>query len=136
MAGTLIPTLVLLVIVAADAWQHFYFEVSSQFVIPLASAPLERALLFPMAIVPNAWGVWNVLHLRFTSRLGLSLGLHGSLLVLLLMPGGVLLARLFDVFTLQWQFVLPMAPIGMAIYYLAWKFGVGFLNRELGISAT
>jgi hypothetical protein len=52
------------------------------------------------------------------------------------MPGGVLLARLFDVFTLQWQFVLPMAPIGMAIYYLAWKFGVGFLNRELGISAT
>lgn len=134
MAGTLIPTLVLLVIMGVDAYQHFYFEVSNQFVIPLATAPLERALLFPMAIVPNAWGVWNVLHLRFTSRLGLSLGVHGSLLVLLLMPGGVWLARLFDVFTIQWLFVIPMAPIGMAIYYLAWKFGVGFLNRELGIA--
>jgi len=134
MAGTLIPTLFLLIIMVVDAYQHFYFEVSNQFVIPLASAPLERALLFPMAIVPNAWGIWNVLHLRFTSRLGLSLGLHGSLLVLLLMPGGFLLARLFDVFTIQWQFVVPMAPIGMAVYYLAWKFGVGFLNRELGIA--
>ena len=134
MAGIVVPTLFLLIIMCVDAYNRFYFEVSSQFVVPLASAPLERALLFPMAIVPNAWGLWNVLHLRVTSRLGVSLGLHGSLLVLLLMPGGVWLARLFDVFTIQWQFVLPMAPIGMAIYYLAWKFGVGFLNRELGIA--
>ena len=42
--------------------------------------------------------------------------------------------RLFDTFTIQWQFALPMFPIGMAIYYLAWKYLVGFLNNEVGIA--
>lgn len=37
-------------------------------------------------------------------------------------------------FSIQWQFALPMVPIGMAIYYLAWKFFVGFLNAEVGIA--
>jgi hypothetical protein len=34
---------------------------TNQFVILLASRPLERALLFPMAVVPNVWGLWNML---------------------------------------------------------------------------
>jgi hypothetical protein len=50
------------------------------------------------------------------------------------MPGGVALARLLDVFTIQWPFALPMVPVGMAVYYLAWKHVVGFLNGELGIA--
>ena len=134
MAGIVVPTLFLLVIMAINAWQTFYFEVSNQFVIPLASRPLDRAILFPMAVVPNMWGVWNMLYLRLRARSRLSLGVHGALLVVILIPGGIALARLFDVFTIQWQFALPMFPVGMTIYYLAWKYFVGFLNTEMGIA--
>ena len=87
-----------------------------------------------MAVVPNVWGLWNMLHLRLRARLRLSLGAHGALLVVFLIPGGIALARLFDTFAIQWQFALPMFPIGMAIYYLAWKYLVGFLNKEMGIA--
>ena len=134
MAGIVVPTLFLLVIMVVDAYQKYYFEVSNQFVFPLASRPLERALLFPMAVVPNMWGLWNMLYLRYRSRLPWTLGLHGALLVVLLIPGGVVLAGALDTFTIQWRFALPMFPIGMAVYYLAWKYGVGRLNAEVGIA--
>ena len=134
MAGIVVPTLFLLVIMAVNAYQTYYFEVSNQFVIPLASRPLDRAILFPMAVVPNMWGLWNMLYLRLRTRSRLSLGVHGALLVVFLIPGGIALARLFDVFTIQWQFALPMFPVGMTIYYLAWKYAVGFLNKEMGIA--
>ena len=49
------------------------------------------------------------------------------------MPGGVLLARLFDDFTIQMQFALPMVPIALTVYYLVWKYAVRRLNDELGI---
>ncbi len=134
MAGIVVPTLFLLVVTAIFAYHRYYFEVSSQFVVGLPGRPLERAIVFPMAVVPNAWGLWNMLRLALGSRVRLSLGLHGALLTLLLMPGGVALARVLDAFTVQWQFALPMVPIGMATYYLAWKYLVGFLNEEVGIA--
>ncbi len=87
-----------------------------------------------MAVVPNAWGLWNMLRLALPSRGRVPLGVHGALLVLVLMPGGVALGRALDAFTIQWQFALPMVPIGMVIYYLAWKYFVGFLNQEMGIA--
>jgi len=58
---------------------------------------------------------------------------HGAVLVLILIPGGVALARALDSFAIQLQFALPMIPIGMGVYYLAWKYIVRFLNEELGI---
>ena len=134
MAGIVVPTLFLLVIMVVDAYQKYYFEVSNQFVFPLASRPLQRALLFPMAVVPNMWGLWNMLYLRYCNRLPWTLGLHGALLVVLLIPGGVVMAGALDTFTIQWRFALPMFPIGMAVYYLAWKYGVGRLNAEVGIA--
>ena len=136
MAGIVVPTLFLLLVVALSAFQRYYYEVPSQFVIPMPSAPLERAYLFPMAVVPNVWGAWNMLFLALSGRRPrrLSLGLFGALLVLLLIPGGIGLAGLFDEFTIQMKFALPMIPIGMAVYYLAWKHLVGRLNAELGIA--
>ena len=134
MAGIVCPTMFLLVIVAIDAFHRYYFEVPNQFVLGLPARPLERAILFPMAIVPNMWGVWNMLYLALRSRMRLPLGIHGSLLVLLLIPGGIFLARTLDVFTIQLRFALPMAPIGMAVYFLAWKYLVGFLNEEIGVA--
>jgi hypothetical protein len=134
MAGIVVPTMFLLIIMCVYAYNRYYFEVSSQFVIPLPSAPLDRAILFPMAVVPNVWGAWNMLYLGLQSRVRLSLGLHGALLPLVLMPAGYALARSLDVFDIQWQYALPMVPVGMAIYYLLWKHLVGFLNREVGVA--
>ena len=73
----------LIVIMVVYVSQRYYFEVSSQFVIPLPSAPLDRAIVFPMAVVPNAWGVWNMVYLALRSRLRIPLAVHGSLLPLL-----------------------------------------------------
>ncbi len=134
MAGIVVPTLFLLVVMSIFAYHRYYFEVSSQFVLGLPGRPLERAIVFPMAVVPNAWGLWNMLRLAIGSRTRMSLGVHGALLALVLMPGGVALGRLLDTFTIQWQLALPMVPIGMATYYLAWKYFVGFLNEEIGIA--
>jgi hypothetical protein len=134
MAGIAVPTAVLLILLAIYAYFRFYFEVPNQFVIPLPGPPLERAIVFPMAVVPNLWGAWNMLHLALRPPLRLPLGAHGALLPLVLIPSGIALARTLDVFTIQPQFALPMFPVGMAVYYLAWKFLVGFLNDELGIA--
>ena len=134
MAGIVVPTMFLLVVATVDVYHRYYFEVSSQFVLGIPALPLDRALLFPMAIVPNAWGLWNMAHLALRSRVRLPLGVHGSLLVVLLMPAGVILAQTVDAFTIQWGLALPMLPIGMAVYYLGWKYVVGFLNAEIGIA--
>lgn len=134
MAGIAVPTRMLIIILTVYAYNRFYFEVSSQFVIPLPGAPLDRAIVFPMAFVPNLWGAWNMLYLRLRSRRRWSLGVHGAVLPLLLMPLGVALARLLDVFELNWELVLPMVPVGTTVYYLAWKHLVGFLNQEVGIA--
>jgi len=134
MAGIVVPTLVLLVSMTVFACFRFYFEVPSQFVLEMPAWPLARAIVFPMAVVPNVWGLWNMLYLALRSRVRLQLGLHGALLPLFLIPGGVALTRVLDVFTIQLQYALPIIPIGMGIYYLAWKFLVGFLNEEMGIA--
>ncbi len=135
MAGIVVPTLFLMVIMVIDAYHVFYLEVPSQFVFGLPSRPLERAVLFPMAVVPNLWGLWNVLYLRTRSLTRLPLGLHGALLVAVLMPAGIALARILDVFTIQMRFAVPALPVGMAVYYLVWKHVVGFLNVEMGIAS-
>ncbi len=134
MAGVTVPTVVLLAAIAIYAYFRFYFEVPNQFVIPLPGPPLERAIVFPMAVVPNMWGAWNMLHLAVRSRVRWPLGVHGALLPLILIPSGIALARMLDVFTIQPQFALPMFPVGMTVYYLAWKYLVGFLNEEMGIA--
>ena len=54
MAGIVVPTLFLLVTVVVHAFRRYYFEVPSQFVLGYPALPLERAFLFPMAVVPNA----------------------------------------------------------------------------------
>ena len=134
MAGIAAPTVMLIAIQTVYAYNRFYFEVSSQFVIPLPAEPLDRANVFPMAVVPNLWGIWNKLHLALRSRLKWSLGVHGAILPLLLMPLGFALASALDVFPVQWELALPMAPGGATVYYLAWKYLVGFLNQEVGIA--
>jgi len=134
MAGIVVPTIVLLWIASVDAYRLFYLEVPSQFVFGLPARPLERAILFPMAIVPNLWGVWNMVWVATKSRTRLPVGLHGSVLPALLVPAGILLGRALELFHIQMGYALLAIPVGMAMYYLAWKFLVGSLNREMGLA--
>jgi hypothetical protein len=126
MAGIFIPTLFLLVIMTV------YCAVRYAYNLPV---PIERVIVFPMAAVPNLWGLWNVLYVALFSR-HVSLGLFGGALPLLLAPLGYAITRLLDFPVPHFLVgVLPIAlPLGLALYYLAWKYIVGFLNAELGIA--
>ncbi|MBL8221741.1 MAG: hypothetical protein JNL62_21070 [Bryobacterales bacterium] len=121
MAGTLIPTLMLLVILGGLIVAH------SLYPMPVA---IERAIVFPMAVVPNLWGLWNVL---FHLRPRLPIGVHGALLPLLLVPCGLLLAGYFRIDVVPARLALAFTPFGMAVYYLVWKHAVSYLNRTVGL---
>ena len=54
--------------------------------------------------------------------------------------GGTLDRSIFDRLVqgdqeaIQMDLAVPMIPIGMGVYYLAWKYAVGPLNAEVGIA--
>jgi hypothetical protein len=126
LAGICVPTVFLLVVAAAFTLLRYVYNFA---------VPIERVIVFPMAFVPNAWGLWNVLFLLWHERLHLPLGLHGALLPFLLAPLGILVTSLlnFSVPSFPLHIFPFAAPIGLIVYYLAWKYLVGALNAELGI---
>jgi len=133
MAGIVVPTLFLLFATTVYAIHRFYLEVPSQFVFGIPARPLERLIMFPMAVVPNLWGVWNMLYLRLKPTLRVPLAVFGALLPMLLVPLMITFGRALDAFYIQMGYALLAIPVGMALYYLVWKFAVGALNNELGI---
>jgi hypothetical protein len=127
MAGIVVPTVFLLVVAAVFTMLRYVFDVP---------VPIERVIVFPMAVVPNAWGLWNILFIALRTRWQLSIGLHGALLPILLAPLGMVVASLLN-------FPIPRfavhafpiaAPVALIVYYLAWKYVVGFLNRALELA--
>ena len=127
MAGIAVPTAFLLVAMTAFTIARLMYR------IPV---PIERFIVFPMAIVPNLWGVWNILYVGTLARRHFPIGVFGAVLPLILAPLGYLLTRAIDFAIPSVVFqVFPIAfPIGIAIYYLAWKFLTGSLNDLLGIA--
>jgi hypothetical protein len=123
LAGIALPTMLMLVVIIVFVVARFVYKV------PIA---IERLLVFPMAVVPNLWGVWNMFYVRLDSR-RLPLGIHGAALVVLLLPVGVALARALDIWIVTPGLVLTVAPVGLIVYYLAWKHIVGFFNQVLGV---
>jgi len=124
MAGICLPAMLLLVGMTAFTLARFVFDV------PL---PIERIIVFPMAVVPNAWGVWNMLYVGVGSRRW-PLAIHGAVLPVLLIPLGIALAHLLDIRIITAGVVAILAPIAIIIYYLAWKYLVGYFNRVVGIA--
>ena len=127
LAGIAIPTVVLLVVMTGYTIIRYVFNVP---------VPIERVIVFPMAAVPNAWGLWNVLYVAFLEKRHFSLGLFGGALPLLLAPGGLVVTRLLN-FTVPrevFHFAPFALPVGLIVYYLVWKYFVGFLNQELEIA--
>lgn len=138
LAGIAVPTCFLVVVLSAFFIARFVYQ------IPI---PVERAIVFPMALVPNLFGLWNMLYLALHKHRYLPLGIHGALLPFLLVPLGFLLALSlgflstssggviwFQTVHVRYLDIAVLFPIPLVIYYLAWKYLVGFLNTMLGIA--
>jgi hypothetical protein len=136
MAGIFTPTLVLLLILSGFILARLVFQ------LPI---PLERVLVFPMALVPNLFGLWNILYVWSGRRL--PIGFHGALLPVIMAPLGALLAKHLGVFamgpqgitwfqqiTIPYLLLVPWFCVALVVYYLVWKYIVGFLNKVLEIA--
>src|SRR4029453_12668380 len=87
LAGICVPTIFLLVVATGFTFLRYVYNFP---------APIERVIVFPMAVVPNVWGLWNILFVAWHRRLHLSLGLHGALLPFLLAPLGIAVTGLMN----------------------------------------
>ena len=123
MAGIVVPTMFLLIGMISFIVARFVYDV------PVA---IERLLVFPMALVPNLWGIWNMLYVRL-GPYRLPLGIHGAALVFLLAPVGLTLAWLLNIWIVTATLIITVSPIVLIVYYLVWKHIVGFLNQFLGV---
>src|SRR3974390_3870474 len=69
LAGIPLPTVLLLVAMTAYTIIRYVYDV------PIA---IEKVIVFPMAAVPNAWGLGNGLHLALGRQPGIPLALSGA----------------------------------------------------------
>jgi hypothetical protein len=138
MAGIVVPTLVLLLVLTGFVVARFVYQVP---------VPIERVIVFPMALVPNMFGLWNMFYLWLRPRPHLPIGFHGALLPFVLAPCGLGLASALGFATLgssglmcfgqlivPYQYLALAFTIGLIVYYLAWKYLVRFFNQVLGIA--
>jgi hypothetical protein len=138
LAGAFVPTLVLPLMLIV------FIVVRLVLRVPV---PIERGLVFPMALVPTLWALWNMLWLGSHPRTHLPIGLHGALLPLLLLPAGALAATSLGILRLgtggvtwfhacnvSYALIAPIFLCVLVGYYLVWKYIVGFVNRVLGIA--
>jgi len=138
MAGICVPTPLLLVPLTLFFIARFVYN------IPI---PVERVIIFPMAIIPNLFGVWNLLHLASRARTRLSLGIHGAILPFIIAPAGFFLGcslgflqttryglTYFGVVEIPYKFLAVVFPAVLIVYYLVWKYLIGFVNRVAGIA--
>jgi hypothetical protein len=127
MAGIVTPTIFFLVVATVFYMWRYVYDVP---------VPVERVLIFPMAVVPNLWGLWNVLFIASHERTHLSIGVHGALLPFVLGPLGILLTHALDFPAVPYAArIFPIAaPIALIAYYLVWKYLVSFLNGVLAIA--
>jgi hypothetical protein len=138
MAGIVVPTIFVAFAIVAFFIARYVFQV------PI---PIEKVVIFPMALVPTLFGLWNMAYTRLHTHRYLPLGLHGALLPLILIPigvtGAVALEFLaltsrgvvwFQAITIPYTLLLPWFGIVVIGYYLVWKYLVGFFNKVLGIA--
>jgi hypothetical protein len=127
MAGIVVPTIALLLIATGFTLERYVYN------FPI---PIERVIVFPMAVVPNLWGLWNIFFIASHQRTNLSIGIHGAILPLILAPLGILMTSLLD-FTIPGfaTHIFPVAaPVALIAYYLVWKYFVASLNQIHGIA--
>lgn len=137
MAGALVPTIFVMFVVCAYTFLRYGLRV------PIA---LEKGIIFPVALVPNIFGIWNVLYAKLHQRHAISLGVYGACLPFLIGPCGFGIATAVGIvesrsgaLLLFQQVPVPYGVIGAAflcvliVYYFVWKYLVGFLNELVGV---
>jgi hypothetical protein len=138
MAGVAVPTMFLLVILTGFVFLRLILR------IPV---PLEKIIVFPMAVVPNVFGLWNMLYVKLHESRQLSIGGFGALLPFVLVPIGAAVACSLGFLTatssgLEYFGTVrvnygPLAAgfgVVIVIYYLGWKYLVNFFNGVVGIA--
>ena len=138
MAGIVAPSVALLIALTVFILTRLVFHV------PI---PIERVIIFPMAVVPNAFGLWNMFYVWSRPHPNLPIGLHGALLPLILVSIGTVAAvlggflvigsqgvTLFGMVSVPYPVVVVWFLAALVLYYLVWKHVVGFLNQVLGIA--
>jgi hypothetical protein len=138
MAGIAVPTIFIVFGLAGFTLARHVFR------IPI---PIERVMIFPMALVPTLFGLWNMLYTRLRSGRYLPLGLHGALLPVIFIPLGMAGAVAgqflslgsegivwFDTITIPRLLLVPWFAVVMIVYYFVWKYLVGFCNKVLEIA--
>ncbi len=138
LAGAFVPTLLMPAMLMAFIAARLIFQ---------EPFPIERGLVFPMALVPCLWALWNMLWVGSHERTHLPVGLHGAILPLLLLPAGATMATCLGILAIgangvtwfqnlfvPYAWIAPLFVAALAGYYLAWKYIVGFVNRVLGIA--
>lgn len=138
MAGIAVPTMLLLVVLTGFLVARYSFH------IPI---PIERAIVFPMALVPNIFGLWNMFFLWLRPRRHLPIGFHGAILPFILAPSGLGIAILsgflttnahgvvwFEEVAIPYGLLTAGFSVALIAYYLVWKYLVGFFNQLLGIA--
>jgi hypothetical protein len=123
LAGIAIPTMVIPLVVAAVATHHS------------ATRPLhlEDVVIFPIALVPNAWGLWNVLYTRLRRTWNVPIGAFGAALLLVLGPAGYAIQLAVGIMVWTPSLLAVGIPITMALYYLVWLHAVSRLNDVVGL---
>lgn len=124
MAGLVVPSVAVCLVALAVA--AFFGSVSPQ---------IERAMIFPMAINPAAWGVWNMLHVWLRNRQQrIPIQWHGAILALLLVLAGTALARFLEISFVTVKGAALVTLPTVAAYYFIWKYVVRFLNELLDVT--
>jgi len=126
MAGITVPTVGVVFLLACFIVLRFGYNVA---------VPIERGLVFPLAIVPGLWGLWNMLYLVVRRHWRIPLGVYGSLVPLGVGPLALGSAFLLGFDIPRWAMSIFPAGVALAMlaYYLVWKYLVGFFNRLLEI---
>jgi hypothetical protein len=138
LAGIAVPTCFMLVAFTVFCIARFVYQVP---------VPIERAIVFPLALIPNAFGAWNILFVALHRHRYPPLGIHGAILPFIIAPTGYLIATSlgflvatshglvwFQTITIDYSHLALIFPVALIIYYLVWKYLVGFLNELLGIA--
>lgn len=128
LAGIAVPTVFLLVFVTG-------FTVARH--LGRIPGPAERVIIFPMAVLPNLWGTWNMLYAWLARRRRIPIGLYGAVLPLIVGPSAVVLSHVMGVELPN--LAVRLFPVALAVvtaaYYLLWKYLVRLLNEVLEITS-
>ena len=145
MAGVAVSTFFFLVLVSISIVVAIYFgkEMTAR-QNKMRPDLAAEVVVFTMLLVPNFFGFWNIFYVAWRRRFNnWSLGLHGALAPFVILPIGLLHARLMHQFsivpggivqfgqTLTYRHLALIFPVEMVVYYLIWKYIVGFMNRSV-----